>query len=121
MHFSRCTSHYVSKLYALDTLHLTRCTSLDVLILKGSAQKNPSRSFREKSNVVSGQEMHIQAEATAQIVKFAIYFADRDRKEFMRHTRKTIYLKALLLQSMRTAKPTTTIAEEQEIQKPSEN
>ena len=45
MHFTRCTS-----LYALDSMHFTPCTSLYVVGSEGSAWKNPSRCFREKSH-----------------------------------------------------------------------
>ena len=58
MHFTLCTSLYAlhsmhftlcTSLYALHSMHFTLCTSLYVVGSEGSARKNPSRCFREKT------------------------------------------------------------------------
>ena len=58
MHFTLCTSLYAlhsmhftlcTSLYALDSMHFTLCSSVYVVGSEGSARKNPSRCFREKS------------------------------------------------------------------------
>ena len=57
-------------------MHLTRCTSLDVLTLKGSARKNPSRSFREKNT-----EFYVGAATQESTTKLVTATDQRDPRE----------------------------------------
>ena len=72
MHFALCTSLYAlhsmhftlrTSLYALRSMHFTLCTSVYVVVSGGSARKNPSRCFREKSGLNLGPAKRIVVSA----------------------------------------------------------